>query len=274
MPYITATDGTSLHVKDMGAGKPVVLIHGWPLTGDMWEKQTLALVEAGYRVITYDRRGFGQSGHPIDCYDYDTFADDLAVILEQLDLWDATLVGFSMGGGEVARYLSRHGRSRISKTVLLSSVVPFLLKTSDNPKGVDISVLDGIKQKIRQDRFGFLKDFLPEFYGVSMLHHPVSQGVLDWSFLLASMASPMATLDCVDAWGTTDFRPDLQAFTVPTLVIHGTGDSTVPAEISGEKAAAAIPGSTWISYEGAPHGLFMTHAERVNEDLLRFLATP
>ncbi|MBS1083110.1 alpha/beta fold hydrolase [Gluconobacter kondonii] len=274
MPYITATDGTSLHVKDMGAGKPVVLIHGWPLTGDMWEKQTLTLVEAGYRVITYDRRGFGQSGHPVDCYDYDTFADDLAVILEQLDLWDATLVGFSMGGGEVARYLSRHGRSRISKTVLLSSVVPFLLKTSDNPKGVDIAVLDGIKQKIRQDRFGFLKDFIPDFYGVSMIHHPVSQGVLDWSFLLASMASPMATLDCVDAWGTTDFRPDLQAFTVPTLVIHGTGDSTVPAEISGEKAAAAIPGSTWISYEGAPHGLFMTHAERVNEDLLRFLATP
>ena len=274
MPYITATDGTSLHVKDMGAGKPVVLIHGWPLTGDMWEKQTLALVEAGYRVITYDRRGFGQSGHPVDCYDYDTFADDLAVILEQLDLWDATLVGFSMGGGEVARYLSRHGRSRISKAVLLASVVPFLLKTSDNPKGVDIAVLDGIKQKIRQDRFGFLKDFIPDFYGVSMIHHPVSQGVLDWSFLLASMASPMATLDCVDAWGTTDFRPDLQAFTVPTLVIHGTGDSTVPAEISGEKAAAAIPGSTWISYEGAPHGLFMTHAERVNEDLLRFLATP
>ncbi|MDE7538944.1 alpha/beta fold hydrolase [Gluconobacter sphaericus] len=274
MPYITATDGTSLHVKDMGAGKPVVLIHGWPLTGDMWEKQTLALVEAGYRVITYDRRGFGQSGHPINCYDYDTFADDLAVILEQLDLWDATLVGFSMGGGEVARYLSRHGRSRISKTVLLSSVVPFLLKTSDNPKGVDISVFDGIKQKIRQDRFGFLKDFIPEFYGVSMLHHPVSQGVLDWSFLLASMASPMATLDCVDAWGTTDFRSDLQAFTVPTLVVHGTADSAVPAGIAGEKAAAAIPGSTWISYEGAPHGLFMTHAERVNEDLLRFLATP
>ncbi|MFT8808482.1 alpha/beta fold hydrolase [Gluconobacter sp.] len=274
MPYITATDGTSLHVKDMGAGKPVVLIHGWPLTGDMWEKQTLALVEAGYRVITYDRRGFGQSGHPINCYDYDTLADDLAVILEQLDLWDATLVGFSMGGGEVARYLSRHGRSRISKTVLLSSVVPFLLKTSDNPKGVDISVFDGIKQKIRQDRFGFLKDFIPDFYGVSMIHHPVSQGVLDWTFLLATMASPMATLDCVDAWGTTDFRPDLQAFTIPTLVIHGTADSAVPAGIAGEKAAAAIPGSTWISYDGAPHGLFMTHAERVNEDLLRFLATP
>lgn len=134
MAYITATDGTSLHVKDMGAGRPVVLIHGWPLSGDMWEKQTLALVEAGYRVITYDRRGFGLSGHPINSYDYDTFADDLAVILEQLDLWNATLVGFSMGGGEIARYLSRHGRSRITSTVLLASVVPFLLKTADNPK--------------------------------------------------------------------------------------------------------------------------------------------
>jgi len=273
MPYITATDGTSLHVKDMGAGRPVVLIHGWPLTGDMWEKQTLALVEAGYRVITYDRRGFGLSGHPINCYNYDVLADDLAVILEQLDLWDATLVGFSMGGGEVARYLSRHGRARISKAVLLASVVPFLLKTADNPDGVDISVFDGIKQEIRQDRFAFLKGFLPGFYGMSMLHHPVSEGVLDWSFTLASMASPMATLDCVDAWGKTDFRSDLQAFTIPTLIIHGTADSAVPAEITGRRAADLIPGSVFLEYDGAPHGLFLTHAEQVNEDLLKFLAS-
>jgi len=273
MPYITATDGTSLHVKDMGAGRPVVLIHGWPLTGDMWEKQTLALVEAGYRVITYDRRGFGLSGHPINCYNYDVLADDLAVILEQLDLWDATLVGFSMGGCEVARYLSRHGRARISKAVLLASIVPFLLNTADNPDGVDISVFDGIKQEIRQDRFAFLKSFLPGFYGMSMLHHPVSEGVLDWSFTLASMASPMATLDCVDAWGKTDFRSDLQAFTIPTLIIHGTADSAVPADIAGRRAADLIPGSIFLEYDGAPHGLFLTHAEQVNEDLLKFLAS-
>ncbi|MEJ5154699.1 alpha/beta hydrolase [Gluconobacter wancherniae] len=272
MPYIAAKDGTSLHVKDMGKGRPVVLIHGWPLTGDMWEFQTLALVEAGYRVVTYDRRGFGQSGHPINCYDYNTLADDLSAILEELDLWDATLVGFSMGGGEVARYLSRYGRARISKAVLLASVVPFLLKTADNPDGVDISVFDGIKQEIRQDRFGFLQGFISSFYGISMLHHPVSQGVLDWSFTLASMASPMATLDCVDAWGTTDFRPDLQSLTLPTLIIHGSADTAVPAALTGRKAAAQIPGSTYIEYEGAPHGLFATHPERVNEDLLRFLA--
>ncbi|WP_040507361.1 alpha/beta fold hydrolase [Gluconobacter morbifer] len=273
MPHITATDGTALHVKDMGQGRPVVLIHGWPLTGDMWEKQTLALAEAGYRVVTYDRRGFGLSGHPINCYDYDTLADDLAVILEQLDLWDATLVGFSMGGGEVARYLSRHGRSRVSRTVLVSSVLPFLLRTADNPDGLDISIFDGMKQEIRQDRFGFLKNFIPHLYGMGVLRHPVSQGVLDWSFMLACMASPMATLDCVDAWGTTDFRADLQAFTVPTLVIHGTGDSNVPSDLSGRRTADAIPGATYIEYDGAPHGLFITHAEKLNADLLKFLAS-
>lgn len=271
MVQVQANDGTLLHVEDVGRGRPVVLIHGWPLTSDMWEKQKVVLTDAGYRVVTYDRRGFGRSGRPINTYDYDTLSGDLSAILEELDLWNATLVGFSMGGGEIARYLSTHGRARIAQAVLLASVVPFLLKTPDNPDGVDIALFDGIKQKIRADRFGFLRGFAPGFYGNGPLHHAVSDGVLDWTFAMAITGSPMATLDCVDAWAFTDFRPDLPAFTVPTLVIHGGADTTVPAEIAGRKAAAGIEGATYLEYEDAPHGLFFTHAEQVNKDLLHFL---
>lgn len=269
--HIQARDGTSLHVKDMGSGPPVILIHGWPLTGDMWEYQTLALLEAGFRVITYDRRGFGQSGHPADGYNYDVFADDLASVVDCVGAPSVALVGFSMGGGEIARYLSRHGSSKISRVALVSSVVPYLLKDDSNPDGVEADVFEDMKQQLRKDRFGFLRSFAKSFYGVGWVSSPVSDGLLDWSFLLAVMASPKATIDCVDAFGRTDFRPDLAAFTIPTLVIHGTGDKTVPIDPSGRAAAAGVAGAQLIEYDGEPHGLFATVPDRLNADLIAFL---
>ncbi|WP_296020716.1 alpha/beta hydrolase [uncultured Agrobacterium sp.] len=272
MAFIEAKDGTKLHVKDMGEGRPVILIHGWPLTGDMFEYQTVALLEAGFRVITYDRRGFGQSGHPASGYNYDTFADDLAAVIDGLELQSVSLVGFSMGGGEIARYLSRHGASKVSKAVLVASVAGYLLKDESNPDGVDVSVFEGMKKDIRKDRFDFLQSFAKTFYGVGFVTSPVSQGVLDWSFVLGVMASPKATIDCVDAFGKTDFRPDFAAFTVPTLVIHGTGDKTVPIDPTGRAAANGIAGAKLIEYDGEPHGLFATVPDRLNQDLIEFLA--
>jgi non-heme chloroperoxidase len=271
MPILDTRDGAHIQYKDIGAGQPVVLIHGWPLTGDMWEYQTVALVEAGYRVITYDRRGFGHSSHPATGYTYDIFADDLADLLEKLDLTNVALVGFSMGGGEIARYLTRHGAGRIASAVLISSVVPYLLKTNDNPHGVDESVFDGMKDQIRKDRFDFLQTFAETFYGVGWVSSPVSKGLLDWNFALAIMASPLATSACVDAFGKTDFRPDLASFTIPTLVIHGTADKTVPIDPSGRAAAAGIAGAQLVEFDGEPHGLFATAADRLNADLLKFL---
>lgn len=269
--HIEAPNGAVLHVKDMGSGKPVILIHGWPLTGDMWEYQTVALLEAGFRVITYDRKGFGQSGHPADGYNYDMFADELAAVIDHVDAPDIALAGFSMGGGEIARYLARHGSQKVSRAVLIASVVPYLLKDGSNPDGVDVEVFEGMKQKIREDRFAFLQDFAKTFYGVGLMSKPVSQGLLDWNFALAIMASPKATVDCVDAFGKTDFRPDLAAFDIPTLVIHGTADKTVPVGPSGRAAAAGITGAQFLEYEGEPHGLFATAAERLNQDLIAFL---
>jgi non-heme chloroperoxidase len=271
MPFVDAKDGIKLHVKEAGSGRPVVLIHGWPLTGDMFEYQSLALLEAGHRVITYDRRGFGQSGHPATGYDYDTFADDLAAVLDHLDLQGATLVGFSMGGGEIARYLSRHGARRIAKVALVSSVVPYLLKDDTNADGVDGSVFEDMKSQIRKDRFAFLQTFAKMFYGVGWVTSPVSEALLDWTFILAVMASPKATIACVDAFGKTDFRPDLKAFTIPTLIIHGTADKTVPIDPAGRAAAKAIAGAKLIQYDDEPHGLFATAPDRLNADLLAFI---
>jgi non-heme chloroperoxidase len=271
MSFIDSKDGTKIHVKEAGAGKPVVLIHGWPLTGDMFEYQSFALLEAGYRVITYDRRGFGQSGHPANGYDYDTFADDLAAVINGLDLQGVTLVGFSMGGGEIARYLARHGTKRIAKTALISSVVPYLLKDDSNPDGVDASIFDDMKAQIRKDRFAFLQTFSKMFYGVGWVTSPVSDALLDWTFILAVMASPKATINCVDAFGKTDFRPDLKAFTIPTLVIHGTADKTVPIDPAGRAAAKGIASATLIEYDGEPHGLFATAPDRLNADLIKFI---
>jgi non-heme chloroperoxidase len=271
MAYAEARDGTKLHVKDMGTGEPVLLIHGWPLTGDMFEYQTLALIEAGYRVITYDRRGFGQSGHPAGPYNYDVFADDLATVIEHCGLDRVSLVGFSMGGGEIARYVSRHGATRIARAALIASVAGYLLKTDDNPDGVDRSVFEDMKAQIRKDRFKFLKSFAETFYGVGYVSSPVSKELLDWSFILGVMASPKATIDCVDAFGTTDFRPDLAALTVPTLVIHGTGDKTVPIDATARTVARMVPQARLVEYDGEPHGLFATAPDRLNADLLAFL---
>ena len=272
MPFLAAKDGTQLYYKDWGGGRPVVFIHGWPFDGDMWEYQMPALTKAGYRTIAYDRRGFGRSDQPWTGYDYDTFADDLKAVLDTLDLQDVVLVGFSMGGGEIARYLSRHGGARIAKTVLVSAVTPFLLKTDDHPDGVDASVFEGMIDGLEKDRPNFLATFSKLFFGVGVFSSPSSSELIQWTGNLAMLASPKATIDCVRAFGETDFRPDMSAFTIPTLVIHGDADQTVPIDVSGKAAAAAIPGAKLVVYEGAPHAVPFTHKDRLTADLLAFLA--
>ncbi|MXV44051.1 alpha/beta fold hydrolase [Saccharibacter sp. 17.LH.SD] len=271
MPFVYTSDGTALHVRDMGRGRPVILIHGWPLNGDMWSFQIPALLDAGYRVITYDRRGFGLSDHAATGYDYDTLSDDLDAIVKELNLRDATLIGFSMGGGEVARYIARHGHDRIKQAGFIGAVPPFLLKTKDNPDGIDSEIFEEIKTQIRIDRFAFLRSFAPTFYGQKEAGDDVSNGVLDWTFLMASQASPVATLACVDAWSKTDFRPDLASLKIPSIVVHGAADETVPVTVSGRLTAQALSKSTYKEYDGAGHGLFVTFAHRLNQDLLSFL---
>jgi pimeloyl-ACP methyl ester carboxylesterase len=224
--------GTDIYVKDWGGdGPPVILIHGWPLSADSWDDQALALAEAGHWVLAYDRRGFGRSDQPWEGYDYDTFADDLADLMEAAEIEEgAALVGFSMGGGEVARYMSRHGGRGVAKAALIGSVVPYLLKTDDNPDGVDQAVLQQIADGIRKDRPDFFRSFFKDFFGVGLISHPVSDATLDWAWRLAMQAGLRPTLAAAEAFGTTDFRPDLAAFGVPTLIIHGTKDATVPIE--------------------------------------------
>ncbi|QFU08302.1 Arylesterase [Rhodobacteraceae bacterium THAF1] len=271
MPIVQTTDKTELFVKDWGEGRPVVLIHGWPLNADSWEHQALALVDAGFRAVSYDRRGFGRSGQPFGGYTYDCMADDLASVMDALDLRDATIAGFSMGGGEVARYVSRHGTAKLRSAALISSIAPFMKKTKDNPDGVDESVFTDMKDGVRKDRPQFLADFFPGFYGNDTDAGGVSQAVLQWTWNMAMMASPKATLDCIDAFGHTDLRPDMEKFDIPTLVVHGTGDQVVPIDTSGRAAAKAIKKSTLKEYDGAPHGLTATHAEQLNRDLVDFL---
>ena len=271
MAFLTTDDGTEIFYNDWGTGTPVVLIHGWPLQSDMWEYQARFLAENGCRVIAYDRRGFGRSSQPWEGYDYDTLTDDLRVILEELDVRDATLVGFSMGGGEVARYLARFGSERVSKAVLLSAVTPYLMKTEDNPDGVDPSTFEGIIDALEKDRPAFLDSFGPKFYGRTMIKHTVSEPVLQWTQMMALQGSSHATIECVDTWSGTDLRADCAAITVPTLVIHGTGDGTVPIDASGRRAAAMIPGATLVEYDGEPHGLYATVPDRLNQDLLGFI---
>ncbi|WP_347138925.1 alpha/beta hydrolase [Paracoccus sp. SSK6] len=269
MPVITTGDGTKLHVKDWGQGRPVVLIHGWPLNADSWEYQSVRLAEAGFRVVSYDRRGFGRSDQPWGGYDYDTLADDLAAVIDGLGVTDATLVGFSMGGGEVARYMTRHGAG-VSQAVFVGSVVPGMLKSESNPDGITRDLLEGIQAGLRKDRPAFLADFFKQFYGQGMVSG-VSQPVLDWTLGMAMMASPRATLECVTAFGTTDFTGDVPNINVPTLIIHGTGDKTVPSAATAERLAKMLPDATLIEYSGAPHGLTATHADRLVGDLLEFL---
>jgi pimeloyl-ACP methyl ester carboxylesterase len=265
-----------LHYEDHGAGSPVVLIHGWPLSGRSWEKQVPALVGAGHRVVTYDRRGFGQSSQPWSGYDYDTFAADLDALMTALDLTDATLVGFSMGGGEVVRYLSRYGSARVSRAVLAAAVTPYLYKSEDNPDGgVDDAAAAGFAEGITGDRIAFLDGFLKTFFstGKSLLTSgtKVSDQFRDHHLHIASGASPRGTLDCTVAFTKTDFRPDVAAVTVPTLVIHGDSDLIVPFEVSGARTHAMIPGSQLVVVEGGPHGLNATHPDPFNAALLAFL---
>ena len=270
MPYVEGSDGIELYIKEWGDGDPVVLIHGWPLNADSWDDQALALADAGHRVIAYDRRGFGRSEQPWDGYDYDTLADDLAAVIEATEADNAALVGFSMGGGEVARFLTRHpGQARAA--VLISSVVPYLLKDETNPDGAPEAQLDGMKTAIREDKPKFFRDMMAQFYGIGLVSKPVSDAVVDWTFGLAMQAGLKGILDCVDAFGKTDFRPDLASFTVPTLIIHGTADKIVPIDVSARAAARAIPGAKLIEYDGAPHGTLATHKDRVTADLLSFL---
>lgn len=271
MPYLETDDGIELYYRDWGTGAPVVLIHGWPVNNEMWEQQANFLAENGLRVITYDRRGFGRSDQPWNGYDYDTFARDLNTVMEELALEDATLVGFSMGGGEVVRYLSEYGSTRVARAVLVAAVTPFLLKTPDNPEGIDEQVFDGIAEQIRKDRPAFLKDFGAKFFGRTTLKHTVSTEVLDWNQGLALTGSPRSTLAAAQAWSTTDFREEMKAITIPVLVIHGTSDATVPIEASGRRSAKLLPNATLIEYDGEPHGLFLTAADRLNKDLLDFI---
>lgn len=260
-----------LHYEDSGSGKPVVLIHGWPLSGASWEKQVAALLDAGHRVITYDRRGFGHSSQPASGYDYDTFAQDLNTIVTKLDLHDLALVGFSMGGGEVARYIGKYGTERVSKAVFISSIPPFLLKTPDNPDGVDGSVFKGIQTAIVSDRPAFLSSFLADFYNVDVLGGKrISDQVVQYSWNVAVAASAKGSLDCVTAW-LTDFRKDLLRIEVPTLVIHGDSDRILPIAATGTRTNKAIKSSRLVVVEGGPHGLTWTHADKLNAELVDFL---
>lgn len=271
MSYIEAKDGTKLYYKQWGEGRPVILIAGWPLSADSWDDVAVNLAEQGYQAIAYDRRGFGRSGQSWTGYEYETLADDLASIIEHTHAKNATIVGFSMGGGEVVRYLSKHGTDKVAQAVLIASVVPFLLKTKDNPKGVPQAKFDAITAQIKADRAKFFHTFFKEFYGISRFSQPTSDEVVEWSRKVAMDASLKATLDCANAFATTDFRPDLKAVTIPTLIIHGTEDKTVPIEPTAKAAAKAIKNAKLIKYKGAPHGLLATHKAEIIKDLLAFL---
>ena len=271
MPYLTMTDKTELYVKDWGSGRPVILLHGWPLSSDSWDDQAMAIADAGYRAISYDRRGFGRSSQPWSGYDYNTLADDLASVIEQTGAKDATLVGFSMGGGEVARYMTRHRGNQVKRAVLVSSVVPYMRKTGDNPDGVDGAVFDEMLGAIERDRAKFWSGFFKDFFGVSLVSHPVSVEVLEWACRVSMQAGLHPTLAGAKAFANTDFRSDLASFKLPTLVIHGNADKTVPINTAGRKAAQGIAHAQFIEYDGAPHGLFASHKDRLATDVLAFL---
>lgn len=270
MSTFVTRDGTEIYYKDWGTGKPVLFSHGWPLDADMWEYQMNYLSSRGYRTIAFDRRGFGRSDQPWTGYDYDTFADDIADLINHLDLQEITLVGFSMGGGDVARYIGRHGTSRVARLALLGAVTPIFIKTDDHPEGVDKSVFDGIKAGLLKDRAQFISDFSSAFFGLDD-GNQVSEGVQTQTLNIALLASLKGTVDCVTAFSETDFRADLAKVDVPTLVIHGDADKVVPLEATGRLAAKLIAGAELKVYQGAPHGFTATHGEQLNEDLLAFI---
>ena len=261
-----------LYYEDHGTGRPVVLIHGYPLDGSSWEKQTAALLEAGYRVITYDRRGFGRSSRPTVGYDYDTFAADLKTLVDTLDLQDAVLVGFSMGTGEVGRYLGAYGSERIGKAVFLGSLEPYLLKTDDNPTGVPQEVFDGFLAAVQEDRYSFYTAFFQSFFNTDEnLGSRLSQEALTANTALAYAASPHASVWAQPTW-LTDFRADIPRIDVPTLIVHGTADNVLPIDATGRQFAKALPSAEYVELEGAPHGMLWTHGSEINQLLLDFLA--
>jgi non-heme chloroperoxidase len=275
MPYITVgkeNSGTiDIYYEDHGSGTPVVLIHGYPLSGASWEKQVPVLLDAGHRVITYDRRGFGKSSQPATGYNYDTFAEDLHKLVTQLGLRDFALVGFSMGGGEVARYLGKYGSKGVNKAVIISGVPPFLLKTPDNPEGVDGSVFEGIKKAIVADRYAFFTDFFKNFFNTDLLlGKRVSEQAVQACWNIGAGASAAASLACVPTWHE-DFRNDLRRVDVPTLIIHGDADRILPIAASGLRTAKLIKGARLLVVKDGPHCITWTHAEQVNGGLLEFL---
>jgi non-heme chloroperoxidase len=275
MPYIKVGKENSgdidLYYEDHGSGKTIILIHGYPLSGASWEKQTAVLLAAGYRVITYDRRGFGKSSQPSTCYNYDTFAADLHKIVTKLTLCDFVLAGFSMGGGEVARYIGRYGTKDVSKAVFISSVPPYLLKTPDNPEGVDPSVFEGIQKAVAADRYTFFTEFFKNFYNTDvLLGKRVSEQTVQASWNIAAGCSATASFACVPAWHE-DFRKDLACIDVPTLVIHGDADRILPISASGQRTAKLVSGSRLVVVPEGPHCITWTHAEEVNHELVAFL---
>jgi non-heme chloroperoxidase len=270
MSTITTKDGTQIFYKDWGKGQPVVFSHGWPLNADAWDDQLYLFAANGYRAIAHDRRGHGRSTQTSSGNDMDTYADDLAALVKELDLKDAIHIGHSTGGGEVAHYIGRHGTKRVAKAVLVDAVPPGLLKTAKNPDGIPIEELDKIRAGVKADRSQFWKDFAIPFYGANRPGSTVSQGVLDAFWLLSMQAGFPAAYDCIKAFSETDFTEDLKKFDIPTLVIHGDDDQIVPINISGLRSAKMIKGATLKIYKGAPHGLMSTHKEQFNADLLQF----
>ncbi len=275
MPHITVGQENNqpiqLYFEDHGEGQPVVLIHGYPLNGHSWERQESALLAAGYRVVTYDRRGFGQSSQPSAGYNYDTFTADLNTLLDHLDLKDVVLAGFSMGTGEVTRYLGKYGPARVAKAVLIGSIPPFLLKTDDNPEGVDRSVFTGIEDAIRKDRFAYLTDFFKNFYNTDVLGGSrISDEAVRASWNVAARASATATLECVATW-LEDFRPDVAKIDVPTLIIHGDADRVLPIDSTGARLPELIKDSEYVIIKGGPHNVLWTFPDEVNAALLDFL---
>ena len=275
MPFIKSSSNVSepvnIYYEDLGKGKNVVFIHGWPLSGSMWEYQVTTLIKHGIRCITYDRRGFGKSDYPASGYDYDTLAGDLKAIIEGLDLQDVTLVGFSMGGGEIAKYFSLFGGARVKKVVLISAVVPCMLQTEDNPDGVPQEAFDKMAKAMTEDRPTFLEGFNKDFYGVDLLNHPVTEAYLANASNKAMESSPIATIECAKAFATTDFREDVVKINVPTLIIQGKADKIVPIAATGDKSAKLINDAKYFIYEDAPHGLWFTEKETLNNDLIEFI---